>query len=369
MSKSASTIFCCSAAALVLGPSNQKLHYDPNRELHETIFRSFIGYAIRCHQEAERQEKARIQAQELLQLLMGALNPDVAPPTPEFLNSFSSSQTATSSTRGSFSSTPVSSTSQTPMPATGLATSLAPPHPGLATALIPALQQPSLTPVLTYEALKNNPLSPQTPYVIHLTSRHDFGPVYSHRYFVCPDDLSKDWAEVSLVQWFAQGEPFKMKAEKWDLKCTQDCRFFRMTLRPNLWLRGCYAGPGQTQTQTQTQTRTQAVKQVSYPVAGPSVQTYPAKQVSYPVDNGGFDSGAKGWHVVSQPTQTMQQVLYPVAEVELDDTSKPRINILAADAGDIDWKQRVNLVTIVPGTGDSKQRMDVFAAGPEDDEK
>lgn len=361
MSTGASTIFCCGAAAPVLGPSSQKLHYDPNRELHETIFRSFIGYAIRCHQEVERQEKQRIQAQELLQLLMGALNPDIAPPTAEFLTSFSSPQTATSSTRGSFSSTPLSSTTQSPMPSTGLAASLAPPQPGLATALIPALQQPSLTPVLTYEALKNNPLSPQTPYVIHLTSRHDFGPVYSHRYFVCPDDLSKDWTEVSLVQWFAQGEPFKMKAEKWDLKCTQDCRFFRMTLRPNLWLRGCYAGPGQTQKQ--------AAKQVPYPVAGSSVQTYPAKQVSYPGDNGGFDSGARGWHVVSQSTQKVQQILYPVAEIGLDDTSKPGIDILAADAGDMDWKQRVNVVTIVPATGDPKQIMDVFTANPEGGEK
>lgn len=46
--------------------------------------------------------------------------------------------------------------------------------------------------------------------------------------------------EISLVQWFARGNPFKMKAEKWDLKCKDDCKFFRMTLRPNLEMRGCY---------------------------------------------------------------------------------------------------------------------------------
>ena len=46
--------------------------------------------------------------------------------------------------------------------------------------------------------------------------------------------------EVSLAQWFARGNPFNMKAEKWDLKCKDDCKFFRMTLRPNLEMRGCY---------------------------------------------------------------------------------------------------------------------------------
>ncbi len=31
-----------------------------------------------------------------------------------------------------------------------------------------------------------------------------------------------------------------MKAEKWDLKCKDDGKFFRLTLRPNLAMRGCY---------------------------------------------------------------------------------------------------------------------------------
>lgn len=43
--------------------------------------------------------------------------------------------------------------------------------------------------------------------------------------------------EINLVQWFAEGEPFKMKAEKWDVKCEADARFFRLTLRPNLAMR------------------------------------------------------------------------------------------------------------------------------------
>lgn len=46
-----------------------------------------------------------------------------------------------------------------------------------------------------------------------------------------------DWTEISLMQWFAAGEPFKMKAEKRDLKCLDDGRFFRLTLRPNLEMR------------------------------------------------------------------------------------------------------------------------------------
>jgi hypothetical protein len=92
-------------------------------------------------------------------------------------------------------------------------------------------------PPFTLEALANNPLTPETPYCIHLVARHDFGPVYSHRYFACPANLEHDWVEISLVQWFAEGEPFKMKAEKWDVKCEGDSRFFRLTLRPNLAMR------------------------------------------------------------------------------------------------------------------------------------
>lgn len=42
------------------------------------------------------------------------------------------------------------------------------------------------------------------------------------------------------MQWFARGKPFDMKAERWDLKCAEDGKFFRLTLRPNLAMRGCY---------------------------------------------------------------------------------------------------------------------------------
>jgi hypothetical protein len=92
-------------------------------------------------------------------------------------------------------------------------------------------------PILTPEALRDNPITPNTPYIIHLTSRHDFGPVFSHRYFVCPSNLQHDWIEASLEQWFAAGAQFRLKAEKWDVKCMTDSKFFRLTLRPNLAMR------------------------------------------------------------------------------------------------------------------------------------
>ncbi|TVY37044.1 hypothetical protein LOCC1_G008185 [Lachnellula occidentalis] len=96
---------------------------------------------------------------------------------------------------------------------------------------------PMCIPPFTLEALKDNPLTSPTLYCIHLTSRRDFGPVYSHRYFACPEKLEDDWREISLVQWFAEGAPFKMKAEKWDIKCVGDSTFFRLSLRPNLGMR------------------------------------------------------------------------------------------------------------------------------------
>lgn len=97
-------------------------------------------------------------------------------------------------------------------------------------------------PVLTREALGNNPITLVTPYIIHLTTRHDFGPVISHRYFACPANLEQDWKEATLVHWFASGEQFKLKAHKWDFKCPVDSMFYRMILRPNLALRPVPAG-------------------------------------------------------------------------------------------------------------------------------
>jgi hypothetical protein len=88
--------------------------------------------------------------------------------------------------------------------------------------------------MLTPEALKNNPITPDTPYIIHLTIRHDFGPIISHRYFVCPSDLEHDWAEATLPQWFAEGGPFSLDVQKWDFKCPVDSLFHRLVLKPNL---------------------------------------------------------------------------------------------------------------------------------------
>ncbi|PMD46220.1 hypothetical protein L207DRAFT_612721 [Hyaloscypha variabilis F] len=162
-------IFCCKAAGPVPVASNIKLHNDPNREVHEAIFRSFLAFAVRRQDLADFiEEAAKARKQESARLLS-------------------------------------------------------------------LLSAPA--PVFTLEALKNNPLTPQVPYVMHLTSRVNFGPVYSHRYFACPWDLQNDWVEMSLVHWFAAGEPFKMKAEKWDVKCEKDEHFFRLTLRPNLAMR------------------------------------------------------------------------------------------------------------------------------------
>jgi hypothetical protein len=138
-------------------PNSIKLHHDPNRDIHNTIYQSFLAFAYR-----------KERAVALMTLLTGV------------------------------ESEPESPLSSGDIP---------PPQ-----ALIPK-------PVLTTESLRNNPIAPNTPYVIHLTSRHDFGPVCSHRYFVCPPDLKQDWIEVTLQQWFAVGEQFKLKAEKWDLKC------------------------------------------------------------------------------------------------------------------------------------------------------
>lgn len=42
---------------------------------------------------------------------------------------------------------------------------------------------------------------------------------------------------MTLIHWFAEGYPFRMTSEKWDVKCEEDGKFFRMTLRPNLNLR------------------------------------------------------------------------------------------------------------------------------------
>jgi hypothetical protein len=193
-------IFCCKAAGPVAASNNTKLHNDPNRELHEAIFRSFLAFAVRrqdlaafLEEEMKKAEQRRQESARLLALISGISEPD------------------------------------------GVLS--IPPPPTIALPPAPSTQQVAPAPIFTLEALKNNPITPQTPYIIHLTSRVNFGPVYSHRYFACPWNLQHDWIEVSLIHWFAAGEPFKLKAEKWDIRCEKDEHFFRLTLRPNLVMR------------------------------------------------------------------------------------------------------------------------------------
>jgi hypothetical protein len=155
-------IFCCASAVPVNTSNTSKLYNDPNREIHNAIYQSFLAFA-------DRRERAVA--------LMALIRGDESEP-------------------------------EKVLPLKKMA---------VPQALMPL-------PVLTVEALRHNPITPNTPYVIHLTSRHDYGPVYSHRYFVCPPNLQQDWIEVSLEQWFAVGEQFKLKAEKWDIKCLEDSK-------------------------------------------------------------------------------------------------------------------------------------------------
>jgi hypothetical protein len=193
-------IFCCKAAGPVDVSTNTKLHNDANRELHEAIFRSFLAFAVRQQDladfldgETKKTEKRKQESAFLLALISGITDPDG-----------------------------------------GISIRSPPAVPTLPP---PPTQQIIPAPIFTVETLKDNPITPQTPYVIHVTSRVNFGPVYSHRYFACPWDLQYDWNELSLLHWFAAGEPFKMKAEKWDVRCEKDEHFFRLTLRPNLGMR------------------------------------------------------------------------------------------------------------------------------------
>lgn len=163
-------IFCCESAVPPNPSKNIKLHRNPDRELHSAIYQSFLAFAER-----------RQRSTALMSLILGMGD--------------------------------VSSKTSSLSPSTKF------PH-----------QKP--VPVLTTESLKNNPITPSTDYVMHLVSRHDFGPVISHRYFVCPPNLHQDWTEASQVHWFAMGGPFNVKAEQWDLKCTSDSKFYRMTLMP-----------------------------------------------------------------------------------------------------------------------------------------
>src|ERR1700730_9340668 len=102
MALSLPRIFCCNAASPV-NASNTKLHHDPNRELHEVIFRSFLAFAVRrqdlvdfIDEETKKDEQRREESARLLALLSGngplseavsiqpptaATPPPAAPPT------------------------------------------------------------------------------------------------------------------------------------------------------------------------------------------------------------------------------------------------------------------------------------------------
>lgn len=75
-------------------------------------------------------------------------------------------------------------------------------------------------------------------------------------------DLEGDWVEATLVQWFTEGYRFRHTAEKWDLKCVEDDKFYRLSLRPNLEMRfdprELDAGTGagiETETETESEAR------------------------------------------------------------------------------------------------------------------
>ncbi|KAL3423204.1 hypothetical protein PVAG01_04951 [Phlyctema vagabunda] len=172
--------FCCSSAVQKVDVSNSgKVYHNIYHAKHDAIFRSFLEFAAR-----------RQRSSELLNLLWELPDPHA------------STSTATSSTHTRRSTQ--ASTAQ--------------PH--------------------TPTQLLANPLDPQsTKSVVYMTSRQDFGPVLSHRYFAEPDRLDDDWVEVSQPQWWAAGAGFAYTADKLDLKCRAHERFFRLQLRPNLLLR------------------------------------------------------------------------------------------------------------------------------------
>lgn len=84
----------------------------------------------------------------------------------------------------------------------------------------------------------NNPLDARPAFVIHIYARFDYGLVFSHRYFACPNHLGQDWIEISKLHFWAKGSNYKAIAKNTDFKCSTHNRFFRMELRGNLRARG-----------------------------------------------------------------------------------------------------------------------------------
>lgn len=168
-------IFCCEDAEQLTPSNSIRPHYNPYQGVHDTIYNSFLEYASRKGKEKDF----------MALLLRGKIRePKMLPP------------------------------STIPEPQ----------------ALIPV-------PVLTAESLKDNPITPESLYVIHLASRQDFGPVFSHRYFACPQGSQSDWREATQQQWLAASGLLNLKPEKWDVKCRKHSKFYRLTLRSNQEMR------------------------------------------------------------------------------------------------------------------------------------
>lgn len=100
-------------------------------------------------------------------------------------------------------------------------------HPLPTPSMLPVPQDLIPKPVLTPEALANNPIKKDSPYIIHLQARVNFGPVVAHRYFLCPLDLRNEWTEISQVHFFAEGYPFGLKAMKWGISCDEHVMFYQ----------------------------------------------------------------------------------------------------------------------------------------------
>ena len=133
-------IFCCGLNAPIDTANSNKLHNNPNRDIHDAIYASFLAFTARTERTVA-----------LMALITGEGRDAFPKPDP------SSSSNSSS---------------------------------------------PQQVPLATPEAFANNPITKDTPYMMHLTSRYDFGPVFSHRYFMCPPNLGMDWTEVSLIHWY-----------------------------------------------------------------------------------------------------------------------------------------------------------------------
>lgn len=190
LSKMENQIFCCGAAVPVYTPENNKPFNDQNRELHRQLLESFLDFANR-RRHALDAHRVTETAEETVKRIITSLM-----------------------------------------------------------AAEPEEPYKQVVPNFTLENLTNNPLDPgKTLYCIHLTSRKDYGPVRTHRYFMCPDLSSptvlwEDWTELTLVHWYAQGYPYKMTVEQLDVKCGgEDEMFYRVELMPNLRMRACIPVP------------------------------------------------------------------------------------------------------------------------------